>query len=105
MQLFLCVAVGFFFGSINPAFIISKFKGFDIRERGSGNAGASNALVTMGKGAAVATALVDILKAFVPVFLLRNRGPVCSVQPEGYGGSLWLLYISLLPWNGYRFLS
>ena len=41
MQLFLCAAVGFFFGSINPAFIISKIKGFDIRERGSGNAGAS----------------------------------------------------------------
>ena len=63
MQLFLCAAVGFFFGSINPAFIISKIKGFDIRERGSGNAGASNVAMTLGKKAGLFTALFDIFKA------------------------------------------
>ena len=42
MQILLCALLGYFFGNINPAFIIAKFKGFDIRERGSGNAGASN---------------------------------------------------------------
>ena len=51
MQWVLCALIGYLIGNINPAFIISKLKGFDIRERGSGNAGASNAVITMGKRA------------------------------------------------------
>ena len=59
-------------GCINTAAILARIKGFDIRTKGSGNAGASNALVTMGKGAAVCSALFDIMKAFIPVFLLLH---------------------------------
>lgn len=70
-----CIAAGYLLGNINTAAILAKCKGFDIRTKGSGNAGASNALVTMGKGAAVCSALVDILKAFVPVFLLLHVIP------------------------------
>ena len=74
-----CCAVGYLCGCINTAAIIARIKGFDIRTKGSGNAGASNALVTMGKGAAVVTALVDIFKAFIPVFLLQH----IIALPEG----------------------
>ena len=63
MQVFLCALLGYFFGNINPAFIIAKFKGFDIRERGSGNAGASNTVITIGKKAGLFVALFDIFKA------------------------------------------
>ena len=49
MQIALCALIGYFFGNINPAFIIAKIKGFDIRQRGSGNAGASNTVITIGK--------------------------------------------------------
>ena len=63
MQIVLCALLGYFFGNINPAFIIAKFKGFDIRERGSGNAGASNAVITIGKKAGLLVALFDIFKA------------------------------------------
>lgn len=63
MQILLCALLGYFFGNINPAFIIAKFKGFDIRERGSGNAGASNTVITIGKKAGLLVALFDILKA------------------------------------------
>ncbi len=66
------VLAGYLLGCCNTAAILAKCRGFDIRQSGSGNAGASNALVTMGKGAAVCSALVDILKAFLPVFLLRH---------------------------------
>ena len=69
---YLWIPAGYLLGNINTAAIIARCKGFDIRQKGSGNAGASNALVTMGKGAAVCSALVDILKAFLPVFLLRR---------------------------------
>lgn len=63
MQIVLCALIGYFFGNINPAFIIGKFKGFDIRKRGSGNAGASNTVITVGKKAGLAVALFDIFKA------------------------------------------
>ena len=66
----ICIAAGYLIGNLNTAAIIAKCRGFDIRTKGSGNAGASNAFVTMGKGAAVVTALTDILKAFIPVYLL-----------------------------------
>jgi glycerol-3-phosphate acyltransferase PlsY len=63
MQVALCALIGYFFGNINPAFIIAKFKGFDIRQRGSGNAGASNTVITIGKKAGLFVALFDIAKA------------------------------------------
>jgi len=70
---YLCGAVcGYLLGCINTAAIISRLKGFDIRQKGSGNAGASNMYVTVGKGAAALTAFVDIMKAFLPVFLLTH---------------------------------
>ncbi len=63
MQIILCAMIGYFFGNINPAFILSKLKGFDIRQRGSGNAGASNTVITIGKKAGLFVALFDIAKA------------------------------------------
>ena len=68
----LWIPAGYLLGNINTAAIIGRCKGFDIRKKGSGNAGASNALVTMGKGAAAVTVLVDAMKAFLPVWLLLH---------------------------------
>lgn len=73
--------VCYLLGSFNTAAVISRVKGFDIREKGSGNAGASNALVTMGKGAAALTTLVDMLKAFLPVFALLHWIPAAEGIP------------------------
>ena len=70
--LWLWIPAGYLLGNINTAAIIGRCKGFDIRQKGSGNAGASNALVTMGKGAAAVTVLVDAMKAFLPVWLLLH---------------------------------
>lgn len=64
--------IGYLLGNINTAAIISRLKGFDIRNKGSGNAGASNALITMGKGAAACTTVVDMSKAFFPVFAILH---------------------------------
>ena len=63
MQYLLCALLGYCFGNINPAYIISKAKGFDIREFGTGNAGASNMAIIVGKKAGAFTALFDIAKA------------------------------------------
>lgn len=66
---FTCMAVGYLIGTLNPAFLIGKLRGFDIRQAGSGNAGASNAVITMGKAVGLFAALFDIAKAYVAVRL------------------------------------
>lgn len=88
-----CILIGYLLGNINTAAIIARCKGFDIRTKGSGNAGASNALLTMGKGAAALSALIDILKAFLPVWLLLHviRFPEsCACLPAVTGISVIL---------------
>ena len=62
----LCIAIPYFLGSINFAIILSKtiYK-VDIRELGSGNAGATNMMRNFGKKTALMTFGGDALKAFV----------------------------------------
>lgn len=47
MHIILCLLMGYLIGNINPAYILSKLSGFDIREKGSGNAGASNVTISV----------------------------------------------------------
>lgn len=70
-RLFLCALTGYLIGGINPAYIIARIKGFDIRKHGSGNAGASNAVITMGKKVGIFSAIFDIFKAVGSVCLTR----------------------------------
>ncbi len=74
-----CVAIPYLLGSINPAILISKLVyREDIRNFGSGNAGTTNMLRTYGKKAALATFLLDLLKAavacFFGLFMLEMNG-------------------------------
>ena len=59
-------------GSISFSLLIVRLlKGFDVRERGSGNAGASNVLRLAGAGPAAAVLLLDVAKGVVPVQVAR----------------------------------
>lgn len=70
--------MGYLVGGINPAYLVSKRKGFDIRRRGSGNAGGSNAFLLMGKLVGVSVILFDIFKAF---FIVRFAMHLFSGEP------------------------
>lgn len=63
-----CALMAYFLGCINPAYIIAQVRGFDIRQNGSGNAGASNAAITMGKRVGIFSALFDILKPCISIW-------------------------------------
>ena len=65
------ILVGYLIGSINLSILLSRKKGKDIREQGSGNAGATNTLRTMGKKTAAIVLLFDILKGVVVVLLAK----------------------------------
>lgn len=63
-------------GGIPTGYLIAKrLKGIDIREHGSGNPGAANVYRVVGKGAGIATLLVDALKGFLPVLAARSWYP------------------------------
>ncbi len=75
MAVFCSILIGYLLGNFNPSYLIARKKGFDIRKRGSGNAGASNAVITMGKAVGAFSALFDIFKAFVAVEFAAHLFP------------------------------
>ena len=66
---------GYLMGCSNMALYLSKWKKVDLRSAGSGNLGASNAVILMGWGAGVLTAVHDIGKAALAVILARILFP------------------------------
>jgi glycerol-3-phosphate acyltransferase PlsY len=64
MNYIICFILGYLVGTVNPSYFFALKKGFDIRKKGSGNAGASNAFITMGKSIGVLCIFLDILKAY-----------------------------------------
>lgn len=78
MDVLLCGAAGYLLGTFNPAYLFGKLRGFDIRRRGSGNAGATNALMIMGKAVGILCALLDILKSFIAYRLARLLFPMMT---------------------------
>ena len=69
MAIYIIVGIiAYLIGSINFSVLISKkMAGFDVREKGSGNAGTTNMLRSVGKKAAAITLLCDILKGVVAI--------------------------------------
>ncbi|MBQ8894158.1 MAG: glycerol-3-phosphate 1-O-acyltransferase PlsY [Clostridia bacterium] len=68
------IAIGFasyLIGSINCSILISKIFKQDVRNSGSGNAGATNMLRTFGPAAGVITMLGDFLKTLIPLVATR----------------------------------
>lgn len=62
--------IAYAIGSISFSVVFSKkIAGFDVREKGSGNAGSTNVLRTVGKKAAILTLLCDVLKGIVAVLI------------------------------------
>lgn len=62
--------IAYLLGSISFSVIISKkMAGFDVREKGSGNAGSTNVLRTVGKKAAILTLICDCLKGVVAILI------------------------------------
>ena len=76
--------IAYLIGSINFSVIISKkVAGFDVRGKGSGNAGSTNMLRSVGKGAAVLTLLCDILKGVVAILIAIGIGNLVKDADKG----------------------
>ena len=73
--------IAYLLGSISFSVIISKkMAGFDVREKGSGNAGSTNVLRSVGKKAAALTLLGDVLKGIVAIFIAFILGLIIGEE-------------------------
>ncbi len=87
----LVLLLSYLLGSISTSIIISKIMlGDDIRNHGSGNAGATNTLRTVGKKAALFVIVGDVLKTLIAILaakLLLKDNPT-SIYIAGIGAVL-----------------
>ena len=76
MELFLIIFCSYLIGSVPFGYLLTKFfLKKDIRDIGSGNTGATNALRTGNKVIGYSTLTLDILKAFLPVIFIKLNYP------------------------------
>ena len=80
MAAYIIVAIiAYLIGSVNFSILISKkMAGFDVREKGSGNAGTTNMLRSVGKKAAAITLICDILKGVISIVIAIIVGNVAK---------------------------
>ena len=75
--------IAYLIGSINFSVILSKkMAGFDVREKGSGNAGTTNMLRSVGKKAAALTLICDVLKGVVALLIAMFIGWAFNVENQ-----------------------
>ena len=93
MERLLCVVIGYLFGLIQTGYIYGKIKSIDIRKHGSGNAGTTNVLRTLGWKAGVITFIGDCLKcvlavAIVDFIFIQDPRQVLYAMYAGLGAVL-----------------
>lgn len=78
MAVYIIISViAYFIGSISFSVIFSrKFAGFDVRDKGSKNAGTTNVLRTVGKKVAALTLVCDILKGVISIVIAIIAGKI-----------------------------
>lgn len=86
MAIYILVAlVAYLIGSISFSVIFTKkLAGFDVREKGSKNAGSTNVLRTAGKKIAILTLVCDILKGVVAILFARLMGNIDDFEHVEY---------------------
>ena len=101
MTLALVSVCAFLLGGVNPAYLFTRWKkGVDIRNCGTGNAGATNAMFTLGLKTALIVMLLDVCKAALCVTAARllfprnvYAGPVAGLSCMlGHIFPVWLKF-------------
>jgi glycerol-3-phosphate acyltransferase PlsY len=105
-QIISAIFIGYLFGCFQTSYFISKkFGKKDIREIGTGNAGASNITSEMGWKFGIITGVSDVLKAFIPAKLIvlifpYSYQPVELMAIAGVGAVLGHIYPFFMGFRG-----
>ena len=86
----LSILLAYLCGAIPFGYLAGKLNGIDLREHGSHNIGATNAVRVLGKRWGIPVFLCDFLKGFLPVLLMKQHlGGDATAMEAGQMG--WLL--------------
>ncbi len=110
MNVFLILLSGYLIGSINPSALIARAKGVDIRKSGTGNLGATNAMLNFGKKAGLFVMLFDIGKAYTAFRLAQYFFPDVSFAgllagSAAVAGHIFPFYLSFRGGKGFASLG
>jgi glycerol-3-phosphate acyltransferase PlsY len=101
MHIVIAVTLGYLFGSIPFALLLTRPLGIDLRAAGSRNVGAANVLRTAGVAPAVAVMLLDGLKGAVAVLIARlMTGNLVVVTTAGLAAIVGHVYPAWLHFRG-----
>ncbi|MBQ8580444.1 MAG: glycerol-3-phosphate acyltransferase [Oscillospiraceae bacterium] len=75
MQAFLSLAMGYFMGCISPAAWVGKRHNVNLKEEGTGNLGATNTALVLGKAAGIFVMVFDMAKSFFSYKLAKYLFP------------------------------
>ncbi len=93
MQYVLVALIGYLLGCLNLAWLIAKIKNVNLKEKGSGNPGTSNAVILMGWRIGILVGAHDIGKAVLAVLLAKWLFPDMTAIGEVAGAACVLGHI------------
>ena len=80
MDVFFSLCLGYMLGCLNPAAWVGKQKNVDLKQAGTGNLGATNTTMVLGRKAGAFVLLFDVLKSFLAARLARWIFPQLAVS-------------------------
>ena len=80
MKVFLSLILGYAFGCLNPAAWVGKRNHVNLKEAGTGNLGATNTTMVLGRKAGAFVLIFDVAKSFIAARLARWMFPQLTVS-------------------------
>ena len=102
----LLLLCAYLLGSVSGSLLLGRLRGVDIRRHGSGNAGGTNALRTLGWRFALGVVAIDLGKGALAAWLALRFAPLgqaFDVTAHGYAAAACAVVGHVWPlWHGFR---
>ena len=94
----LYIIAAYLIGSVPFGYIAGRLNGLDLREHGSRNIGATNAVRVLGKGWGIPVFVMDFLKGFAPLMFMKCHlgGDMTVFSPADMGWFLGVMFALIL---------
>lgn len=94
----LYIVAAYLIGSVPFGYIAGRLNGIDLREHGSRNIGATNAVRVLGKGWGIPVFVMDFLKGFAPLLYMKYHlgGDITAFSPADMGWFLGVMFALIL---------
>ncbi len=94
----LYIVAAYLIGSVPFGYIAGRLNGIDLREHGSRNIGATNAVRVLGKGWGIPVFFMDFLKGFAPLLYMKYHlgGELAAFSPADMGWFLGVMFAVIM---------